>query len=171
MQTEFVALVASAIEESSLGAGQLELEITESLLARDVELAVSTLSELKELGVRLSIDDFGTGYSSLSQLKRFPVDRLKIDQSFVRDIVSDSDDAAIAMAVISMAGSMNLNVVAEGVETLDQLNFLKSRSCDEIQGFLLSRALPPAEFQAMLNDHISTDQQPKTAPPGLTAVG
>ncbi len=170
MQAEFVSLVASAIEESSLSAGQLELEITESLLARDVEQAVSTLSELKALGVRLSIDDFGTGYSSLSQLKRFPVDRLKIDQSFVRDIVSDSDDAAIAMAVISMAGSMNLNVVAEGVETIEQLEFLKSRSCDEIQGFLLSRALPAAQFQTMLQEHINTDVQPKKPPPGLIAV-
>jgi diguanylate cyclase (GGDEF)-like protein len=170
MQAEFVSLVASAIEESNLSAGQLELEITESLLARDVEQAVRTLTELKDLGVRLSIDDFGTGYSSLSQLKRFPVDRLKIDQSFVRDIVSDSDDAAIAMAVISMAGSMNLNVVAEGVETVEQLEFLKSRSCDEIQGFVLSRALPPAEFQAMLREHTTTDRQPKAPPPGLTAV-
>ncbi len=152
MQPEFTEMVARTLQQTGLDPASLELEITETLLARDVELAIRTLHALKDLGVQLSIDDFGTGYSSLSQLKRFPVDRLKIDQSFVRNITSDSDDAAIAMAVIGMAGSMDLSVVAEGVETLEQLEFLKARRCNEVQGFFLSRALPPQELETLLHE-------------------
>ena len=149
-QTDFIALIAQILQDTGLEPNGLELEITETLLAMDVERTVHTLSVLKDMGLQLSIDDFGTGYSSLSYLKRFPIDRLKIDQSFVRDIVSDPDDAAIAMAVIGLASSMNLGVVAEGVETEAQLQFLKDKRCHEVQGYYLSRPLPPDELVSLL---------------------
>jgi EAL domain-containing protein (putative c-di-GMP-specific phosphodiesterase class I) len=111
---------------------------------------VNTLRELKAMGIRISIDDFGTGYSSLSYLKRFPIDVLKIDQSFVRDIPRDEDDAAIASTIITMAHSLGLKVVAEGVETLDQLKFMRRHSCDTMQGYYLSRPLTPEQFADFL---------------------
>ncbi len=150
---DFPRVIADILAATGVEAGVLELEITESLLARDVEGAIRTLGALREIGVQLSIDDFGTGYSSLSQLKRFPIDRLKIDRSFVRDITSDPDDAAIATAVIDMAHSMRLRVTAEGVESEAQMRFLQARKCDEVQGFLLSAALAPAAFAVLLRDH------------------
>jgi CheY-like chemotaxis protein len=119
------------------------------------------MNALKEIGVQLSIDDFGTGYSNLSQLKRFPIDRLKIDRAFVRDITSDPDDSAIAMAVIAMANSMNLRVLAEGVETESQMRFLQSRQCDEIQGYHLGRPLPAPELAGLIRDHESRGWQPR----------
>ena len=109
------------------------------------------LNRLKEAGVSLSIDDFGTGYSSLSYLKRFPIDALKIDRSFVKDLGTDSDDAAICAAVLAMARQLGLNVVAEGVETQEQLDFLRQHGCHQIQGFLCSPALSVSDFSAMLN--------------------
>jgi len=141
MEPGFVALVASALAENDLPAQKIELEITESLLMQDVEHAIEILAELKELGVELAIDDFGTGYSSLNYLKRFPIDRLKIDQAFVREILTNSDDAAITRAVIAMATSMQLGVIAEGVETIEQLNYLRTLECSVVQGFHLSRPL------------------------------
>ena len=116
------------------------------------ENTLRTLTELKALGVRISIDDFGTGYSSLAYLKRFPIDTLKIDQSFVRDIGSATQDSAIAAAVIAMAHGLGLRVVAEGVEREEQLAFLRRQRCDHFQGYLFSRPLAPEEFQAMLRD-------------------
>ena len=121
----------------------------ESLLAKDVEGAVRTLYELKRLGVHISIDDFGTGYSSLNYLKRFPVDRLKIDRSFVKDILSSPDDDAIVSAVIGMAASLRLGVVAEGVETEAQLDVLRRKNCEEIQGYYLSRPIPAEELPGL----------------------
>jgi CheY-like chemotaxis protein len=117
---------------------------------KDAEGAIRTLRILKDQGVQFAIDDFGTGYSSLSYLKRFPIDRLKIDKAFVQDINADPDDAAITAAVIAMAGSMNLGVVAEGVETGAQLNFLKRKHCGEVQGYYLSKPLPPSDMEALL---------------------
>ncbi|MDH3713280.1 MAG: EAL domain-containing protein [Gammaproteobacteria bacterium] len=155
VRPNFPDLIAHILQTSGLKPCALELEITESLLVKDVEGAIHTLQALKDIGVQLSIDDFGTGYSSLNQLKRFPIDRLKIDQSFVRDITSDPDDAAIALAVIGMAGTMNLNVVAEGVETEEQMRFLQTNRCNEMQGYHLSRPLPAEDMELLLREHQS----------------
>jgi diguanylate cyclase (GGDEF)-like protein/PAS domain S-box-containing protein len=135
------AVVQRALLDSGLPASRLELEITESSLM-DADGNLQTMDRLKKLGVALSIDDFGTGYSSLSYLKRFPVDRLKVDASFVRDVAADADDAAIVVAIIGMAHHLGLRVVAEGVETPEQLSFLLDHGCDEIQGYLISRPMP-----------------------------
>jgi EAL domain-containing protein (putative c-di-GMP-specific phosphodiesterase class I)/CheY-like chemotaxis protein len=153
VQPSFPALVARVLEETGLEPEALELEITESLLMKDPEGATCTLQALKNLGVQLAIDDFGTGYSSLSRLKQLPLDRLKIDKAFVREVNSQPDDAAIATAVIAMADSMGLRVIAEGVESEAQLCFLKSKQCDEVQGYYLSRPLPVSEITAMLQHH------------------
>ena len=136
--------------DAALDARYLDLEITESTVMHRAEEAVVTLAHLDEIGVRLSIDDFGTGYSSLSVLKRFPVHKLKIDQSFVREITTDEDDAAIVGAIIAMARSLSLQVIAEGVETSEQLNFLGKLHCDEYQGYLFSKPVPANQFAAIL---------------------
>lgn len=117
---------------------------------QNAEASVVTLGGLKALGIRISLDDFGTGYSSLSYLKRFPIDSIKLDQSFVRDVTSDPDDAAIATAVIAMAHSLELSVVAEGVETEEPLAFLRRQGCDQMQGHLLAPALPAEDFEQFL---------------------
>ncbi|MCA1978649.1 MAG: EAL domain-containing protein [Thiobacillus sp.] len=142
-----VETVAGALQRSGLPPQLLELELTESILLDDVDNNLETVRRLKALGVRLSIDDFGTGYSSLSYLKRFAVDRLKIDRSFVRDIGTDPDDAAIVRAVIQLARSLRLGIIAEGVETPEQLEFLRSEGCEMVQGYLLSRPLAPAALR------------------------
>lgn len=135
-------LVRRILDEADLAPEYLELELTESVASDDPNGSISIMDDLKALGVRMSIDDFGTGYSSLSYLKRFPVYKLKIDQSFVRDIHVDSEDKAIVSAIISMAGSLGLQTIAEGVETLEQLSFLRAQGCDEVQGYFYSKPLP-----------------------------
>ncbi|MGH8488957.1 MAG: GGDEF/EAL domain-containing response regulator [Gammaproteobacteria bacterium] len=147
---ELLRVLRSALETSGLEAPQLVIELTESVLMESAEANIQTLQELKAMGVRLAMDDFGTGYSSLSYLKRFPLDELKIDRSFMGDIPSDRDNAAIASAIIALAHILGLKVVAEGIETRDQLEFLKAKLCDEFQGYLFSRPLPKEEFKRLL---------------------
>jgi diguanylate cyclase (GGDEF)-like protein len=142
--------VSRALQGNALPPHSLEIEVTESILMADPELSVETARRLSEIGVDLSIDDFGTGYSSLSYLKRLPISSLKIDQSFVRDIATDADDAAIITAIIAMAHTLKLRVVAEGVETQGQLEFLKAHACDEFQGYLVSRPVDAAAFANLL---------------------
>ena len=142
--------VASALKESGLEAKYLELEVTESLIMQDVELAVSTMKDLQGLGVQLSIDDFGTGYSSLSALKTFPVSRLKIDKSFIDGLLADENDKAVAGAVISLGQTLNLRVIAEGVETEAQAELLRNINCDEMQGYLFSKPLPAEGIEEFL---------------------
>ncbi len=151
-QSDLVSQVTSALTETGLEPDKLDLEITESNAMQNAEQSINTLRGLKKQGVRISMDDFGTGYSSLNYLKRFPIDRIKLDQSFVRDLPGDKDDAAIAMAVIAMGQSLELVVIAEGVETEEQLTFLKDRNCDQLQGFLFSRPLPGKAFETFLEE-------------------
>lgn len=142
--------VADALRDSGLTPSLLELELTESIAMRDVEASVTMLEGLRTMGVRLSIDDFGTGYSSLSYLQRFPLSRLKIDQSFVRDLLTNENNVKITRAIIAMAHSLNLSVLAEGVETEGQLARLREEGCDEVQGYLFSRPVCAAEFETLL---------------------
>ncbi|HYD78961.1 MAG TPA: EAL domain-containing protein [Paucimonas sp.] len=152
LQDELVDTVARTLRNTGLEARCLELELTESMVMNGAEHVIAKLRALKELGVQLSIDDFGTGYSSLSYLKRFSLDRLKIDQSFIRDIASDPDDAVITRSVIALGHSLNLKVIAEGVETAQQLEFLRQHQCDEMQGYYFSKALAVDEFTSMLRN-------------------
>ena len=140
-QDGFGKLVREILEEARLAPGCLELELTESLLMSNADVTLRVLKELKAMGLKLAVDDFGTGYSSLSYLKQFPVSKLKIDRSFIRDVAVNPDDAAIAAAIISMAKSLSLKVIAEGVENEDQMSFLRSHRCDEIQGYYFSKPL------------------------------
>lgn len=145
-----VTRMRDILERTGLAPGRLELEITESLVMHDVESVIGKLKELKALGILLSIDDFGTGYSSLSYLRRFPIDRIKIDQSFTREVDSSSDAAAIARAVIQLGHALGLIVIAEGVESEGQLRFLKENECDEIQGYIYARPLDPDKLTEVL---------------------
>jgi EAL domain-containing protein (putative c-di-GMP-specific phosphodiesterase class I) len=149
-QDDLVRSIAAVIEEAAFDPADLELELTESSIMRRPEQAALKLQALDRLGIRLSIDDFGTGYSSLGHLKRFPIRTLKIDQSFIQDITTDPNDAAITQAIIALAESLQLKVIAEGVETADQLDLLRRYHCDEMQGYLFARPLPPAELVALL---------------------
>jgi EAL domain-containing protein (putative c-di-GMP-specific phosphodiesterase class I) len=147
---QFPALVERVLSETGLDPGCLELELTESVLMAQADSAISTFDALKAMGVVLTIDDFGTGYSSLSYLKRFPVARLKIDRSFVRDIVTDAYDAAITYGIIALAHGVGLAVVAEGVETTDQLRVLRDSGCDEAQGNYFGAAGPAEALSSYL---------------------
>jgi diguanylate cyclase (GGDEF)-like protein len=145
--------IRAALEKSGMPAQLLELEITESMVMHNVERTVRVLEAIKSLGITLAIDDFGTGYSSMSLVKKFPIDALKIDRSFVREIMNDSEDKAIADAIIALGRALNLTVVAEGVETAEQEAFLRAHKCDEIQGYLISKPVPADEFAAFLANH------------------
>ncbi len=163
----FVAMVEQVIQQTGIDPQYLELEVTESLLIDNISATAKVLHQLHDLGVKLSIDDFGTGYSSMNYLKRLPFDTLKIDQSFVRDIIRNRDDAAIAVAIITLAHSMDLEVVAEGVETLEQLEYLQGQGCDLIQGYLCSRPIPFDELTAFdeIDPQLKSFLQPGTPTP------
>lgn len=162
-QQDLVKVVRRVLSDTGLESRYLDLELTESMLMHDMEHTVSTLSELDALGATLSVDDFGTGYSSLSYLKRFPIHVLKIDRSFVRDITSDRNDAAITTAIIAMAHSLGIKVIAEGVETREQQEFLKRHGCDGMQGFYFSKPLPAEDLTRLLE----TTLVPRGARAGL----
>ncbi|AET88151.1 diguanylate cyclase/phosphodiesterase with PAS/PAC sensor(s) [Burkholderia sp. YI23] len=153
-QRNIARLVTSVLEETGLAPRYLELELTESAIMRNAEEAITMLSELSALGIGIAIDDFGTGYSSLSYLKRFPVHRLKIDRSFVADIGASSDDETITSAIIALAHSLELQVIAEGVETHAQHDFLRERDCDEMQGYLFSRPMPHEAIPGLLQQGV-----------------
>ena len=151
-QPDFVAQVKSAIERNGVAPKLLKLEPTESMLFENIESVVATMSELKAFGVQFSLDDFGTGYSSLQYLKRLPLDELKIDQSFVRNLTTDSSDRAIVRTIIAMAQSLNFDVIAEGVETAEQRQILFNKGCTHYQGYLFGRPVPIEQFNALLPD-------------------
>ncbi len=159
--------VVDALKEADLAPERLELEVTESILIDDAEQVLGTMQRLNGLGIRFSIDDFGTGYSSLAYLKRFNVDKLKIDQSFVRDLLHNTEDAAIVHAIVQMARSLNIRTIAEGVEDGATLAFLLAQQCDEAQGYHLGRPMPAGEFAAFLADH---EVQAQSAAPLATTV-
>jgi EAL domain-containing protein (putative c-di-GMP-specific phosphodiesterase class I) len=152
-EPDFVQSVAAVLAETGLPPSCLELELTESQVMNDVEHAISVMHEVKKLGVLLAIDDFGTGYSSLAHLKRFEIDVLKIDQTFVRDLTVDPDDAAIVTTIIALAANLKLDVISEGVETLEQMAFLRQHGCRQMQGYYFSRPVPAAAFEAVLAEN------------------
>ena len=152
LRGELTQRLCDILAEHDISPNQLELELTESMVMANAEQSITTLRQLKAVGVTLAIDDFGTGYSSLSYLKRLPIDTLKIDKEFVGDITTDPDDEAITATVITMAHSLGLNVVAEGVEIAEQVEYLREQGCDEIQGHWLSLPLPPDQCLSFLRD-------------------
>jgi len=149
-QVGFVAQVRATVQRHGINPMRLKLELTESLFLENIEGIIATMNALKEIGVQFSLDDFGTGYSSLQYLKRLPLDQLKIDQSFVRDLAVDESDKAIVSTIIAMAQGLNLNVIAEGVETEEQRQFLMDRGCTHYQGYLFSKPVPIEQFEALL---------------------
>jgi len=151
-QANFVKKVHAALEEHSLDATYLEIELTEATLMSNAETSVALLEQLSELGVVVAIDDFGTGYSSMSYLQRFPIDKLKIDRSFISDVASNADDASIVRAIISLAHGLRLKVIAEGVESEEQLGILRRMGCDQYQGFFRSAAVPAADIERFVRD-------------------
>jgi diguanylate cyclase (GGDEF)-like protein/PAS domain S-box-containing protein len=151
--------IKTVLEDSGMSPDLLELEITESMVMQDPERMIKVLSQIKGLGVRLAIDDFGTGYSSLAQLRHFPVDTLKVDRAFIRNIPDNSEDKAITEAIIAMGKTLSLTVVAEGVETQEQMDFLQERACDEMQGFYLSKPVVPEQFAELLRTYVPTQQR------------
>ncbi len=163
MRTDIAKVITLALENTGLNPAYLEIELTESLLMQDVEEGIVILQALKDLGVHVSIDDFGTGFSSLSYLKRLPVDKLKIDQSFIKDLTTDPGDAAIVTSMITLAHNLDLTVVAEGVEDAQQLGYLKAERCDEIQGYLISRPLSPDNFTRWVEEQYGIEALKKAA--------
>jgi EAL domain-containing protein (putative c-di-GMP-specific phosphodiesterase class I) len=154
-QPQLIETVRQILTDTGADPRFLELELTEGCIMKDPDQAIEKLNELKAMGVRISIDDFGTGYSSLSYLKRFPIDTLKIDRSFVSEINTDTDDAAIVTAIIQLAHALRLNVIAEGVETQEQLDHLVLLGCDEVQGYLFGKPLSVDDFTHLLVERLN----------------
>ena len=150
---QLVTHISSVLSETGLDPSYLEIELTERVMMENTEEARRALLQLKEMGIAIAIDDFGTGYSSLGQLKDFPIDTLKVDRSFIRDLATNSQDKAIASAIIAMGRTLSMTVVAEGVETLEQQEFLRDQACDEMQGFYFSRPISAEELADLLRAH------------------
>ena len=157
-QASFVEEVRNLVTEFGFPPSRLKLELTESLLLDNVGDSIQHMQALRALGIQFSMDDFGTGYSSLTYIKRLPIDQLKIDQSFVRELANDENDKVIIRTIINTAHSLNLSVIAEGVETEGQLNFLKDEGCDHYQGYFFSKPVPVDEFEAYLKTVKPQDQ-------------
>src|SRR5437868_5087954 len=157
--------IDQVLSSTGMPAHLLQLEITESMVMHNVDRGIKVLDAIRSRGVRLAIDDFGTGYSSMSLMKQFPIDTIKIDRSFVRDLAENEEDRAIATAIISMGKALGLTVVAEGVETIEQDAFLRQRGCDELQGYLFSKPVPADEIPLLLTPVI---EAPSLQPPGET---
>jgi EAL domain-containing protein (putative c-di-GMP-specific phosphodiesterase class I) len=168
MRQDVLLRLSRVVEEAHLPASLFELELTEGVLMQDVESGQRSLAALKEYGFALAVDDFGTGYCSLNYLKRFPLDTLKVDRAFVNDITADADDAAIVRAIVGLGHNLGLKIVAEGVETLEQLEFLRATGCDLVQGYLMSRAVEARAFAQLL--HTPQAAGP-TAKRGAAAAG
>jgi EAL domain-containing protein (putative c-di-GMP-specific phosphodiesterase class I) len=151
-----VDLINRALIAAELEPRFLEVELTESAVMKDAEKSIAILEAISRMGVAVAVDDFGTGYSSMSYLRRFPIDKLKIDRSFINEVTSNAEDASIVRAIISLAHGLRLKVVAEGVETAEQLTLLKNLGCDQYQGYHFSPALPPAKFSSLLRNAIET---------------
>jgi diguanylate cyclase len=161
MRQDVLLRLSRVVEEARLPASLFELELTEGVLMQDVESGQRALAAMKEYGFALAVDDFGTGYCSLNYLKRFPLDTLKVDRAFVNDITADADDAAIVRAIVGLGHNLNLKIVAEGVETLEQLEFLRATGCDLVQGYLMSRAVEARAFAQLM---LTAAQPPQPAP-------
>jgi EAL domain-containing protein (putative c-di-GMP-specific phosphodiesterase class I) len=146
--------ITAALKDTGMAPEQLELELTESMVMQNIERTVKLLTAIKNMGVRLAIDDFGTGYSSLAQIKRFPLDTLKVDRSFIRELQHHGEDQAITEAIIAMGKTLSLTVVAEGVETPEQEQFLRAHACDEMQGYYFSKPVAPEDFASLLREHV-----------------
>ena len=153
LRSDLAEFIESVLNSYDLDPRRLEVEVTESSLVVDVERATQTLTQIRALGVRVAVDDFGVGYSSLNYLRTLPLDTLKIDRSFVEDIAEESNSSAIAASIVQLAHSLGLTVVAEGVETQEQYEFLRNTHCDLIQGYLLGRPVPAAEFHGKYGSH------------------
>ncbi|KTC24104.1 diguanylate cyclase [Pseudomonas marginalis ICMP 9505] len=157
IEGDLIADIACILARTGVAAHWLEVELTESSLMENTQHTIASLERLRDMGVKISIDDFGTGYSSLAYLRRFPIDTLKVDIAFIREVTTNPQDAAITRTIIELAHSLNLRVVAEGVETQAQLAFLKDAGCDQIQGYLFSRPLPPATLERLLLERLVED--------------
>jgi diguanylate cyclase (GGDEF)-like protein len=167
-QGNIVAMIRNALERADLEPRFLEVELTESAVMTDPEESIAILEKLSEMGVLVSVDDFGTGYSSMSYLRRFPIDKLKIDRGFISQVTSRPEEASIVRAIISLAHSLKLKVVAEGVESTEQLDFLKRLGCDQYQGYHFSRALPSSQFEELIRATRQPDRAPSESDTGLT---
>jgi len=156
-QDNFVDIVKGILQKHKVNPSHLELEITETAVMNDINRSIETLETLKAMGLRLAIDDFGTGYSSLSHLKRLPLDKVKIDREFIHDVLDDPNDATIVKAIIQLSNSLNLEVIAEGVETLEQEQYLRQYGCTEGQGFYYSKPITSDDFISLLEKQKEAD--------------
>jgi EAL domain-containing protein (putative c-di-GMP-specific phosphodiesterase class I) len=167
-QGNIVSMIRDALDEAGLEPRFLEVELTETTVMTDPEESIAILEKLSKMGVLVSVDDFGTGYSSMSYLRRFPIDKLKIDRSFINEVMSRPDDASIVRAIVSLAHSLRLKVVAEGVESTEQLDFLRKIGCDQYQGFHFSKALPASQFEALVRSKRPVEPELSEFDPGRT---